>query len=179
MLGVKQNRGMTIIELMLVIGIFSILSAITLPSFSQFIERNRLKAVAESVKSDLQFARAQAITESSNVTFNRKPGDDTSWCYGFNSEATACDCAQTDVTQADYCDLNRVTGSHFKQTSIVSPLDNTTFDFRRGTANAGNVCLATDNYKVKVKVSNLGRVSICSDTTAPMSGYDACATNCT
>lgn len=170
------NEGFTIIEMLVVIALIAILAALTVPSFTKTIERNQLRESAEAVKADLQLARRQAIKQSQNVTFDTNIGNDGAWCYGYDT--TACNCAQADPAQADYCSMKRVIGTSFSSTDMTSAGLNPTFDFRRGTSVASNVCLSTDNFKLKVLNNAAGRVLICSDTTAPVGGYESCTTNC-
>jgi len=174
----KKSKGMTIIELLIVMALIGIILAITVPSFSTTIERNKLKNAAESLKSDLQAARIQAVKRSNDVIFTRNLGDDGAWCYGFNDEAAVCDCTQTDPSQANYCDLKIVQGLGYPNTNMDSSSGNSTFRFRRGTVNSGYTCFSSTNYLIKVVTNNSGKVEICSDTTAPFPGYETCVSNC-
>lgn len=163
-------------EALVVIALIAIISALTIPSFYKTIERNQLRQSAEALKADLQLARKQAIKQSQNVTFDFSLGNDGAWCYGFNT--APCNCNQNDPLQADYCSMKRVSGSEFAMTDMSSAGADPTFDFRRGTAFSSNACLSTDNFKLKVLNNNAGRVLICSDTNAPVGGYESCDTNC-
>lgn len=174
----ESQQGVTLIEMMIVIVIIAITLATSVSLFSKVIERNRLKSAAESLKSDLQLARLTAVKMSDQVILTKTTGNNGAWCYGFNSGTTACDCTETDTSQADYCDLSIISGTNFSQTNLPFSSANTTFNFRRGTSNSTSTCFSTTNYKLKVLNNNVGRVEICSDTTAPVGGYDSCATNC-
>lgn len=178
----EKSKGMTIIELLIVIALIAIILAITVPSFTKIIERNKLKTAAESLKADLQAARTQAIKRSSDVIFTRKLGNDGAWCYGFNDDTTACDCSQTDPSQANYCDLKIVQGTDYPDTNMASfgptPPGSSTFSFRRGTVNSGYTCFSSTNYLIKIVTNNGGKVEICSDTTTPFPGYESCTSNC-
>ena len=174
-----NNFGFTLLELMITVAIVGALASMAVPSFQKLIERNRLKEAAESLKSDMQTARTEAIKLSQDIIVTRNTGNDGAWCYGYNT-GSACDCSQTTTTAADYCDLKNVSGNYFSQTNLLSVSANTTFRFRRGTANASNVCFSTTHYKIKVKVSRTGRTTLCthSDATA-VPGIEACTTdNC-
>ena len=158
----KQQSGFTLVELMIVITIIGILAAIAVPSFSDMIERNRLKEAVESLKSDLMFARTEAIKRSANI--NVTIVGTSSWCYGINDDNTACACG----TAGD-CGIKAVDGGQFQGTAIE--VDDTIFDFRRGTASAMGSTISTSNFSARVRVSNTGRVTVCS---ANLGGYDAC-----
>ena len=54
--------GFTLIELLIVIAIIGILSAIAIPSFSSFNNKQRLSQAAKQVKNDLRSAQNRAIS---------------------------------------------------------------------------------------------------------------------
>jgi len=182
----NKSQGFTLVELMIVVAIVGIVATIAVPSFQDTLERNRLKEAVESLKSDLMFAKTEAIKKSIDITVNRKTGNNGAWCYGFDQTGFACDCAEGDDTNittsinAGYCSAKRVSGLSKTNINSVFPLTgNTTFRFRRGTAAAHNTCFSSTNYKVKVKTSNAGRMLICTNTDEfAMAGYPDCAANC-
>ncbi|MDO9423975.1 MAG: GspH/FimT family pseudopilin [Methylobacter sp.] len=150
-LTMKKNRGVTLTEVMVVVAIIGILAAIAVPSYQDMIERNRLKQAAESLKSDLQFTRTEAIKGSSNVTL-----DFTGVCYGI-SPGGACDCGT-----AGSCTIKTVDTSQF--TGITLAGNDVTFSFRRGTTtDPGTISstLSSTNYAVTVETTLVGRVRIC------------------
>ena len=64
----KSGFGMSLIELLVVIGIVAVMSAIAVPSFSGISRQYRTMGVANSFIGDLGFARAEAIRQGSTVT---------------------------------------------------------------------------------------------------------------
>jgi type IV fimbrial biogenesis protein FimT len=175
-----KATGFTLIEAMVVIAIIGILMAIAFPSYQRMIERNRLKQVAESLKSDMQFARAEAIKRSKNVIVSRTAGNNGTWCYGLTEKTpdtkTSCDCAETDTANSDYCEIKRVLGSSFNTVvNMSTTTNNNTFDFRRGTFADGNVTFSTTNFQARVVYSWVGRIRNCTPSGQNgIIGYSTC-----
>ena len=62
-----KNSGFTVIELIIVIGMISILSAIAIPSLMKWMPNYRLKAEARNLYSDMQKAKIEAIKRKQDV----------------------------------------------------------------------------------------------------------------
>lgn len=92
----KQSLGFTLTEFMITIAIVGILASLAVPSFQRMIERNKLKKAAESLKSDLMFARTEAIKLSQDIIVNRVTGNNGAWFYGLNT--SLCDASQSTTT---------------------------------------------------------------------------------
>jgi len=61
MVRIKQNQGFTLIELMITVVILGIFAAIAVPSFTSFVNSNRLQSVSNELASLLQYARSSAV----------------------------------------------------------------------------------------------------------------------
>ncbi len=66
----NNSSGFSFVELMVVIAIVGILSAISLPSFFKSLPEKRLKGVARILYADLQKARLLAVKNNDNITVN-------------------------------------------------------------------------------------------------------------
>jgi prepilin-type N-terminal cleavage/methylation domain-containing protein len=66
----RQDTGFSIIELMVVMSIMAILSAIAVPGILEWLPKQRIGSAARDVKSTLEFARSNAIRNNADVTVN-------------------------------------------------------------------------------------------------------------
>ncbi|WP_432741316.1 GspH/FimT family pseudopilin [Methylobacter sp. G7] len=171
----QKHAGFTLLEVMIVVAIIGILAAIAVPSYQDMLERNRLKQAAEGLKSDMQFARTEAIKRSQTVLVTRTPGNAGTWCYGLSIKA-ACSCAQLTTTAADYCEIKRVLGTDFSTTNMEAAVgNNSSFNSRRGTIGASGVTFSTNNYAARVVFTDVGRVRICTPSgSTGISNYPVC-----
>jgi len=64
----KMNRGFTITEVIITLAITSILAAIAVPAFSDFVADNRIAAQTNEFITDLYYARTEAIKRNRRVT---------------------------------------------------------------------------------------------------------------
>ena len=171
----KKVLGFTLVELMITIAIVGILASMAVPSFQKMIERNRLKEVAEGLKSDLMWMRTEAIKQSCDLKIDF---DNAVWDYTIYQPDATCSCP----ADGSDCNIKVITGSQFQNVTMGTAsfmpggISVVAFDFRRGTTNNnGGVILNTANYQLKVIVSQTGRVRVCSsDNTKSVIGYDAC-----
>lgn len=56
-----RTRGFTLVELLVVIGIISVMAAVTLPNISGFVQASRVRSAQDQVASAVQRARSRAI----------------------------------------------------------------------------------------------------------------------
>lgn len=64
----RAQRGVTLVEVMVVLGIAAIILAFAVPNFREFVARNRLDGAAQELLATLQFARSEATRRGEQVT---------------------------------------------------------------------------------------------------------------
>lgn len=77
MANVSNNKGLTLIELMISISIMAILITFTLPNFSTWMLNMKMRNLVESISMGIKDARALAIKSGKNKTI--KIFEDGSW----------------------------------------------------------------------------------------------------
>lgn len=182
----RIQSGFTLIEMMVTVSVLVILMTVGIPSMKTLIDNNRLKGAAESVMSELYFAKSEAIKRNAGARVSFTTNGSTTWCYGVTTKAS-CDCSVTDVTNANACTINNSGTNVLKRggstdyADISLPRDpvgtfDIAFDQVRGKANTDSIKFESPGGKrLEVRVSVLGRVRICTPTgTTKVPGYPTC-----
>ena len=69
MLVLQHHRGMSLIELVITLVIFSSLVGLAAPSFIQLLQNMQIRTAADTLLQGLQFARAEAVRRNTLVSF--------------------------------------------------------------------------------------------------------------
>ena len=79
------NRGFTLIELIITVTVLSVVLAFAIPSFRDFVRRNRLTTQSNEFVTAVNLARAEAIRRNRNVSLNANdPSDNNNeWGMGW------------------------------------------------------------------------------------------------
>jgi type IV fimbrial biogenesis protein FimT len=95
----SSQKGFTLIELMISLGILAILATMAVPSFQGVIEKNRVTSQANALLSAVQTARSEAVRRGVAVGFSAIGGDyDDGWCvHTGNNCATGTILSQGDT----------------------------------------------------------------------------------
>ncbi len=57
----RNRSGFTLVEIMVMVGIFGLLVALSIPSFNNYVQSNRLSTSTDRLAADLKMARSLAI----------------------------------------------------------------------------------------------------------------------
>ncbi len=179
----KRQFGVTLVEILVVLLIMAVVTLFAIPAWEGSGERKRLARAGDGLRSDVQYARSEALRSNLTVTVSIEVdgGDATAGCYGLDDAGNDCDCNASPGN----CTIDGVqkvvnngypvgTDQPFLNISLVTDLtgDDTGFEPVRGTAlEAGVFTLSSaagDDFQVAV--NNSGRVKPCSS----LPGYPDC-----
>jgi prepilin-type N-terminal cleavage/methylation domain-containing protein len=73
----QKQSGFTILELIIVIALLSIIAAVGIPNYLNWLPDIRLKSAARNLKSDLMLAQQRAIRENASVAIVFSPGSNS------------------------------------------------------------------------------------------------------
>lgn len=171
--------GSSLLELGSVVVILAIMVSSAVPMMDRYFEKQRLIAATEGVYSALQKARTEAIARSQNTFVRFVIDGSDEWSYGTSMEtgcdpdvalgaSNACyiviDNGDEVLDVADYVTQTEDSSGYegVRITNVTFGSDEAKFDYVRGTAKAGSVKLESNNYRLKVVTSLMGRIRVCS-----------------
>lgn len=76
----RAVRGFTLVELMVTIAILGILITLALPSFASLIERMRIEGAVGKLRTDIAYARTEAMRTGQSVHICKRDGASTTAC---------------------------------------------------------------------------------------------------
>jgi Tfp pilus assembly protein FimT len=169
LLALPSKKGMTLVELLVILSITAILVTLSIPLFTSYVQKRRLVGVTENLYSFLQYARSEAVKRNANVYVSFVTGDN--WCYGMNA-GSACNCSVANncglgTTSAEQTHVLNLTTSGLASNSIY-------FEGTHGAANAsGTVTFTIYNQSpyIKITIGRLGSLQTCAND---VSGYQGC-----
>lgn len=151
----SRPRGLTLIELVIGLGICAVLMSLAVPSFGQYLQRQRLKTAAQGLELDLREARFEAARRGSALYLSFQGGAD--WCYALGTTPD-CNCH---VQQA--CRIKATRGSDLRGVHLLEA-QTVRFDPATGQAETPGmaaVWASSGGERVKVSVGAMGRPAVC------------------
>ena len=160
----SSNWGFTLLELMTTLAVLAIIITMAVPAFSGMKERHKVRGAAETVVSDLQLARLEAIKTNRDVSLSFQGSGTNNWCYGINDN-NGCDCTIGSNCQVSGTTLRVTNSDEFSNISLATTFtgQNATFEPNRGTTNSGTTTLNFNGKTISVKLNAIGRISLCSN----------------
>lgn len=159
----RNQQGISLIELMIVVAITMLLVSLGGPSVVESLSKARLKSVSEETFFTFKQGRSQALTSSADVTLSFKTGGN--WCIGMNDSGT-CSC---DIVNS--CQVNGVESvidsSEFDgiamDTATFGTDQDVVFDGQRGLtiSHVGFVEFSNTQNKMRISLNSMGRANMC------------------
>jgi type IV fimbrial biogenesis protein FimT len=93
-----RERGFTIIEVMVGIGIIAFLLFVGVPSSQRWLQNQQMRNAAESALNGMKQARLEALRRNTSVAFELQDPNSTAWhvCL-FDTAAGTCQAGQPDI----------------------------------------------------------------------------------
>lgn len=83
----SRSRGVSLVELMVVVAIAAVLAVVAAPAFQELIVSQRVRSVASALQDSLRLARSEAIKRNRAVAFTINEVD-LSWAVTLADDAT-------------------------------------------------------------------------------------------
>lgn len=146
------QRGFTLLELIIVIVIIGVMSAIAIPAFASWREKQTLQSASQTFMSHMKQARVLALAENRHVyiTFPAA-ADATSYIFDTNKNNNCSSCKNH---QVDF--LNDYPGN--LKAAININAAEIRFSSRGTVLNAGTVTLTTSGYSKALTFNIIGRI---------------------
>ena len=77
----RKQTGISILEVMVVISMVAILSAVAVPNYIAWLPKYRLSTSVRNVLSDLEYARGMAIKENASAVVEFDTANNTYWLW--------------------------------------------------------------------------------------------------
>jgi Tfp pilus assembly protein FimT len=165
----RQRKGITLIELLVMLAIVLISTLLAIPLFTSLMQHYRITTAADELYATLQYARTEAVKRNTSVYVSVTTGD--TWCYGINTGST-CSCST-----AGSCNLGSVSAPAAQLLSLsATGLSSNAFYFDNTHGGASTAVTLTftlygQSSLITTSVSRLGNIQTCS---TGINGYTAC-----
>jgi type IV fimbrial biogenesis protein FimT len=175
--GQRRQRGLTLLELGVVVAIAAIVAAAAAPSFSALIDSRRLDSAATRLAADIQLVRGEAIARNRSLRLSVVSSADASCWIVHTGAATDCRCGidAGAVCVGDARAIKGVVLPSSERVSVAGNVASIAFDPLHGTSTpTGTLRLVGARGRAVHHVVNVvGRVRSCSPDGA-VPGYSPC-----
>ena len=174
MIKLRETKGFTVVELLVVTAVAVILVLAAAPSFTQILDAQQMRSVSERLALNFKQTRLEAIRQNKEIYIHNLNMDSPnvgSWCVLVTESAgTPASCAVTQV-------IRRLDGERFPRITAYTTVSALRLDPARAIVGSGMSYVLkrqdmADDESVQVVISGKSRVTICAK--GGVSGYEAC-----
>lgn len=171
MVSPRAQRGLTLLELAVVLAVLAVLGALALPSMAARLRGERLQTAAELLAADIADARHEAARRGKALHIEGRAADSggPAWCWSV-ATAPGCPCGNEGATSssspgtasptATACRLKSVpAGDHPGVTLVQSQPVQVQADGQASPVVAA--VFAAGDRQLQVQVSRFGRARVC------------------
>ncbi|HIF9102135.1 TPA: GspH/FimT family pseudopilin [Photobacterium damselae] len=173
-------RGFTLLELIIAMSVVVVLLGAAAPSFSDLIERNKIKRLATEIEWLLVHAKSEAVMRGVEVYVYAPlvPGmrENSDWCV-FSSIDTKKNCDDIDTSSLSSIKSADFSGVAFKNSSTLKQFSfDPIYGKPKNVGFGGNFDYQLGDYHLKTVIFNkTGRIYTCFEADSEkLSGYEKC-----
>jgi len=159
-------NGVSLVELVICIAIIAILLLVALPSYLDYLKRQRVNGIGDNLHFLMRLAKVEAAKKNSMmwVEFHVDPSDPSNWCVAL-SDTAGCTCAI-----ANSCQLNGISrlfsATKYQDVTMTTSRPNISISPTRGRGLNTTVTFAIDTFDIKLIRNIYGRDRICTSASA-------------
>lgn len=169
-----QQKGFSLIELVVTIVVLMAVSTIAIPAFQSSIGNAQIRTVSESIRDGLQLARAEAIKRNARVKFTLQ--STSAWQIGCVTPTASCPAAisQKSASEGSSGNINVTADNYtavfsgFGTRDPASPVGLTSVNITNTQVNS------SDLKALRVTLAAGGNVKVCDPTVAISGDPRAC-----
>lgn len=171
-----RQRGVTLIETMIVSAVTVIIAATAVPSLVRLLDARRLDAAANQLAADIQLVRTEAVARNRAVRLSLHGGSEPSCWIVHTGAAAQCGCAGSGpaVCTGGALEIKTFNVAPADRIALQSNVASMLFDPLHGTATPTGTVRVIDasGREIRHIVNVLGRARSCTPNGVP--GWRAC-----
>jgi len=162
-----DERGFTLFELIIVITILGIASAIAVPAFSSWRSRTAVDSAAKSVLAHLKQSRVKAMAENRNVSITFTS---SSYTFDANTSGNCGLCKSETIPFSQFSSNLKITTNNQAQVAATQTFKS------RGTTSNRTIYFCVQGFSKRVVINIIGRAYLCTpgETSASCTGAYTC-----
>lgn len=181
----ERQLGVTLPELMIALSVLAIMMSMSVPSYSEFINKRKVSGAANLVATFFENVKMESVKRNqfASITY-KKAVNGTDWCLGaVMGKDLVCDCMAATAECLIDSSPAILSNTSFSQLNnlVASFSDNTiSYDPVRGilTDPADSVAIelkhSAEDFRVNISVNATGSIRKCSPSDHKLVGFPTC-----